>query len=560
MAKGKEDSGLGVEMPVITLSASDLKSLIGKPVPDDQLETVLPLIKCEIETWDDDEVKVEVTPDRPDLLSTEGIARQVAYWLGIRRGLQGYITTKPRISITANTVKPRPEIVAGSVKGVKMSDSMVRSIMQLQEAIDFTIGRDRIKTAIGIHDSTKVKPPFFYREVGPRDISFVPLGFSREMTIEKILKEHPKGVQYNHVFSRGKTYPIIVDKNDEVISFPPIINGELTKVTPETKDIFIDITGFDQTPLNHALNILLAALEMRGGKVEAVKINGRSFPHLKARPMSINKDSVKAMLGVNLKDSEIKDCLERMGYGFDIKSNRVLVPPFRADIMHPVDVIEDIAIAYGYNDFTPEIPSLPTIGRPDPEEEFSIKLKHLMVGLGFQEMVNLSLSNEEKQFRQMSVKKPAVIEISNPVSKDYVLARHWILPSLLENLNSNIHRRYPQRIFELSEVLYPDPSRDSRTRNVKKLACAVTHSDAGFSEIMSLLNAFSEVLPLELSTTETSHPSFIPGRCVSIKLGKKEIGVLGEIHPLVLQGFGLKMPVAGFEISVEEIWKSLSRT
>jgi phenylalanyl-tRNA synthetase beta chain len=540
-------------MPVITLHASDLKSLIGRPVPDDQLRAVLPLIKCDIESWEGDEIKVEVTPDRPDLLSTEGIARQLSYWLGIRRGLHGYIVSKPRISLTAEPVGVRPEIVAGSVRGVEMSDSMVRSIMQLQEAIDFTIGRDRLKTAIGIHDASKVRPPFFYREVGPRDISFTPLGFSREMTIEEILRKHPKGVQYRHIFSMNKGYPIILDRNDDVLSFPPIINGELTKVTPETTDIFLDITGFDQTPLNQALNILLSALEMRGGKIEAVKVNNRSYPHLKARPVRIEKASIKRMLGINLKDREIRDCLERMGYGFDPRSCQVLVPPYRADIMHPVDIIEDVAIAYGYNDFVPEVPRLPTVGRPNPGEEFALKLKELMVGLGFQEVINLSLSNEERQFTMMGIKNPGAAEIANPVSKEYILCRHWILPSLLENLSSNIHRRYPQRIFELGECIHPDAKAETSTRNVKKLAAVSSHAAAGFSEIMSVFNAFREVLPQRLTSAEHVHPSFIKGRCASILLRGKRIGLLGELHPNILQSFGLKMPVAALEMDAESL-------
>jgi len=429
--------------------------------------------------------------------------------------------------------------------------------MQLQEAIDLTIGRDRLKTAIGVHDASKVRPPFFYREVGPRDISFVPLGFSKELTIEQILRKHPKGLQYRHIFSGNKTYPVILDRNDDVLSFPPIINGELTKVTPETTDIFLDITGFDQTPLNQALNILLSALEMRGGKIEAVKINNRSYPHLKARPVRIDTSSVKRMLGVNLKDREIRDCLERMGYGFDPSSSQVLVPPYRADIMHPVDVIEDVAIAYGYNDFVPEVPRLPTIGRPNPEEEFALMLKELMVGLGFQEVINPSLSSPERQFTRMGTRNPGAVEIANPVSRDYVICRHWLLPSLLENLNSNIHRRYPQRIFELGECLHPDPGADTRTRNVKKLAAVTSHADAGFSEIMSLFNAFSEALPLRLTTAEHSHPSFIRGRCVSIILRGRAIGLLGEIHPSTLHGFGLKMPVAALEINSESLWRAL---
>ena len=545
-------------MPTITVSANDLKSLIDKPVTDSQLDTVLPLVKCEIDSWEGDEMRIEVNPDRPDLLSTEGIARQVSSWLGFKRGLHGYVVSKPKVMLNLDSpVKVRPEIVAGLVRNVSMSDDMVRSVMQLQEAIDYTIGRDRSKSAIGVHDFSPVKPPFYYREVGPKDIEFVPLGFKKKMTIEQILKEHPKGIAYRHIFGKSKTYPIILDNNDDVLSFPPIINGELTKVSPETKDIFLDITGFDQTPLNYALNILLGALEMRGGKIESVKINNRTYPHLKARPVGIDKDSIRKLLGLNLKDRDIHDCLERMGYGVDAKAGKALVPPYRADILHPVDIIEDIAIAYGYNNMNPEIPRIPTMGHSSPREDFSLRLKEFMVGLGFSEVINYSLTNNEKHFSRLGIKDPGAIRISNPISNEYDLIRHWVIPNLIENLASNIHRRYPQRMFELGEVIHADPKADTGTRNVKKLAAVTSHKDAGFSEIVSIFNALNEVLPFSLKLSDSTHGSFLPGRCAKIIMGKIEVGVLGEIHPQVLQECGLKMPVAAFEINAEMLFQSL---
>jgi phenylalanyl-tRNA synthetase beta chain len=246
-----------------------------------------------------------------------------------------------------------------------------------------------------------------------------------------------------------------------------------------------------------------------------------------------------------------------MGYGVSLKTGSVLVPPYRADIMHPVDVIEDVAIAYGYNDFVPEVPRLPTIGKSSPEEDFSLKLKELMVGLGFQEVLNLTLSSEERQFTMMGARNPGTVEIANPISKDYALCRHWVLPSLLENLSSNIHRRYPQRIFELGECIHPDQGTDTKTRNARRLAAAVSHADAGLSEIMSVFNAFSGALPLKFSAAEHSHPSFIQGRCAAVLLQRSPIGFLGELHPRVLRSFGLKMPVAALEIDTQRIWQAL---
>jgi phenylalanyl-tRNA synthetase beta chain len=247
-----------------------------------------------------------------------------------------------------------------------------------------------------------------------------------------------------------------------------------------------------------------------------------------------------------------------MGYDADMKSGRVMVPAYRADIIHPYDVIEDVAISYGLNNLVPEVPRMATVGGPNPEEVFALKLKDIMVGLGFQEMVNLSLSNDKRQFVNMNIRNPGAVEIDNPISGEYSICRHWIIPTLLENLSSNIHRRYPQRIFELAECVHPDPQTDTRTRNVRKLGCAVSHAGGGFSEIMSAFRAFNEVIPFDLTISESKHSSFIPGRCAAISLGKDVLGHLGEIHPKVLTAFGLKMPVAAFEIDTERLWQALT--
>lgn len=542
-------------MPIIEISARDLKGMIGKDLADSELESVLPLNKLEIDAWEDDTIKVEVTPDRPDLMSTEGIARQVSAWLGIKRGLPGHVVSKPRVSMNADNVKVRPCIVSGIVRGLKLNDEMVRSIMQLQELIDFTIGRDRVKTAIGIHDISRVKPPFHYKEVDPKTVSFVPLGFDKEMTMEEILKKHPKGIEYGHIFGNAKKLPIILDNEGQVLSFPPIINGELTKVTEQTNDIFLDITGYDETPINYALNILLSAMEMRGGRIEAVRINNRDYPHLKARPMKIDTGDVKKMLGYNLKDSEIKDLLERMNYGVNLKEGAVLIPPYRYDILHFVDIIEDIAIAYGYNNFEPELPRLPTVGRPDPREEFCNRIREMMIGTGFTEVINYAMTNPEKQFKTMGHKPLPTVDIANPMTGEHTQMRAWALPSLISNLVTNKHRRYPQRLFEVAECVVPDPKSDVRARNTRKLAGVISHTNTNLSEISATVNAIDENLGLRASKQSFTHPSFIKGRCGRIMKGRKQVGFFGEVSPHVLESFGLKMPVTAFELDLDEIYR-----
>ena len=538
-------------MPVLTISAEDLKSLIRRKISDDELKEVLPLNKMEIDSWVDDEIRVEITPDRPDLYSVEGIARQVNGWLGIKTGIQGKILSKHRIHMRADNSNSRPYIVAGIVRGLKMNEHLVKSLMQLQELIDLSLGRDRRKVAIGVHNLDEIKPPLHYKDMSPRAVKFVPLNSSEVMNLSEVLEKHPKGIGYKHLLSRHRKYPVILDRRG-VISFPPIINSERTRVTERTKNLFFDITGTDKTAINYSLNILMTALSMRGGRMEAVRINTTKTPHLRPRPVKLDIELTKRLLGLNIKDSEIKTLLERMCYGVNLKDDVVYVPPYRFDILHPVDIVEDIAIAYGYNNFDPEIPSHATVGSSLPIEEHSNTIRRIMTGLGFQETINYTLSSKEKLTRKMRT-RGSVIEISNPVTSEYSACRNRLLPSVLQNLVSNKHRRFPQKIFEISDALIRDKKADTHVRNNRNIAVVVSHSTTGLSEILSILNVLKDNLSISWKLSPISHKTFIRGRCAKIKLGRKEIGMVGEIHPHVLEGFDIKTPVSAFEIDVEAI-------
>ena len=540
-------------MPIITVDPDDLKSLIGRKVSDDELRRILPLNKLNIEEWDE-EMKIEVTPDRPDLFSTEGMARQIASWLGITIGLTKFDIAKPKIEVVPSKVSLRPFITCGAVRGVRMDDRMIKSIMQLQEMLDLTLGRDRKKVAIGIHDVSRVVPPFYYKEILPNEVSFVPLNSSKRMNLRQIIAEHPKGVQYAHLVKGAKKWPIIVDSKNQVLSFPPIINGELTKVREDTTDMFIDITGSSDSLVNYSLNILLAALEKRGAKIEAVSLGGKLKPDLSPKLMEVDADEARKLLGLEIGNKDIADLLERMGYGAAMKKSRadVLVPAYRADILHPVDIIEDIAIAYGFSDIRPEMARLPSTGEASRMEEFSNRIRELMTGLGFQEVLNYTLTSSERQFSWMNVKAEPVAEIGNPMSQDYSACRRWLLPSLMEDLRTNKHRKFPQRIFEVSDSVVPDRS-ETAASNVRKLCGVITHSQASLSEIISILNAIKENLGAKWEMKPCRHGSFIPGRCGAILLDGKEAGVFGEINPKVLLNFELNNPVSAFELDVQAV-------
>jgi phenylalanyl-tRNA synthetase beta chain len=561
MAQEQEDGVLkkGRDMPVITVDPEDLKTLIGRRLSDEEMKRILPLNKMNIEDWGE-EVKIEVTPDRPDLFSAEGMARQISAWLGISPGFAKPIISPPKIEVRASKVSLRPFITCGLVRGIRMSDRMIKSIMQLQEMLDLTLGRDRKKVAIGLHDVSKVKPPFFYKEVFPDEVSFVPLNSSKRMNLKQITTQHPKGVEYAHLVSGAPKWPIIIDSQNHVLSFPPIINGELTKVTELTTDMFIDITGSDEKSINYSLNILLAALEKRGGRIEGVRIGTSIKPDLSPRLIKVRPDDARKMLGLEISNKDMQALLERAGYDAALKKNEfdVLAPAYRADMLHPVDIMEDIAIAYGFNGITPEMPKLPSTGGPDTLEEFSNTLRELMIGLGFQEVLNFVLSSKEKQFSKMGLKDQDSVEISNPASQEYSICRKWLVPGLLDDCKSNKHRRFPQRIFEIADCVVPDSGSDSRASNARKISCLTTHPQASLSEILSILNAVKENFGIKMEIRPAKHNSFISGRCGTIHLaGKEEAGVFGEISPKALHNFELNNPAAALELDVQKIAKSL---
>jgi phenylalanyl-tRNA synthetase beta chain len=545
-------------MPVININLDDLRTLLKRKVSDDMLTEVLELNKIKVEEFGK-ELKLEVTADRPDLFSSEGIARQLNAWLG-HSVPAVYSKSKPKVEeMKTEKLSLRPHISCAVVRGLKMSDRVIKSIMQLQEALDFTIGMDRKKVAIGIHDIKDAEPPFTYKEVIPETVWFVPLGTDKKMNLKDVLFKHPKGVKYKHLVEGNSRYPLIVDKNENVLSFPPIINGELTKVTSDTKDFFIEMTGSNKQAIDNCMRVLLSAMADRGGIIEDVKINGRPSVDIAQQKIMVKTEDIKRTLGLNIKDSEIVGLLKRMNYKATKAKNNlnISVPPYRVDILHSIDIIEDIAIAYGYNNFIPEVPKLPVFGSSDPMQDLSNTVRSLMVGLGFQEIMNYTLASRHKQLKNMELEDSDVVEISNPVSDEYGICRTWLLPGMIEVLSKNKHRSFPQMVFEIGDCIRLNPKTESGAENKKKVCCAISHSNACFSEIVSIINAFMESFGIVFSVENSSHPSFIEGRCGKVVAGNGVLCVFGEISPKVLNNWGLEKPVVSMEIDISLLGNSI---
>ena len=557
-------------MPTVEVEREDLESLLGFKLPEeeDRLNEVLAYIKGEVKTSGEEELHIELKDsNRADVWGVEGIARALRGYLGVETGLKDYHVagfSGVEVQVDSRLENIRPYIACTVVKGVKLTDAAIRQIMHFQDKMDQTYGRSRRKTSIGLYDFDLVDPPLRYGVAKPTEVSFVPLDFDEKLTLEEILEKHPKGIEYSHIVRKFPVWPIFKDSQDKVLSFPPIINSnDLGKVTAQTKNVLVEVTGTAYETVLRTLTNVTVALADRGGTIYSAKIHYSydgvsevTTPNLDVQKLDLDVGYIRKVVGINLKLSEIKVLLEKARYGIAEASESkitVQVPCYRVDVLHPIDVVEDIAIAYDYNKIQPRWPQLITIGRLSSEEDFRNIIRELMVGLGFQEVLTYVTTNPEVLFTKMNLKPEKVVEIANPKIVSMRSLRNWLLPNLMEFLSHNTHVEYPQKIFEVGYCVIHDEKRENKTRDVEKLACVITHSNAGFTEAKSILEALLTSVGLKYRLEEMEFGSFIAGRTGRILVQENDLGIIGEIHPQVLQNWGLENPAAAFEIDVSKM-------
>ncbi len=546
-------------MPSITVSYRDLCKLLGKRMEQGKLCERLSMLGMEAETAGD-EIKLEVAHNRPDLLSPEGVARAMKGFLGIEVGLPRYELGPSGVTVEVDpSVKSiRPFIAAGVVTNVKLTDDVLAALMQVQEKLHASLCRNRRKGSIGIYNLDTIKPPIRYTTTLPDGLRFVPLDFGREMTPAQILREHPKGIEYGSVIQDLPRYPLLIDSRGTVLSMPPIINSEDTRVTSKTRRFFVDVTGLDEQVVNRALIILMTGFAERGFGIQSVKIkypNKRTqTPNLSPQKWRLSVRKANEFIGLKLRSGEIAKIAKQMRYGVAGVRDDVLTLlalPHRSDILHEVDLIEDIAIGYGYDRLGPTLPKVLTIGARTQIEKISSKARQALTGLGFMEVMTYTLTNPRTSFELMRTKGD-VAEIANPVSEDYTLVRNSLLPSLLTALRENRRNPLPQRVFEVGDVVVLDEGAETGARNVRRAAAAAIGDGIGFTYIKSAAEALLRELGISWEVRATWHPSFLDGRVAELVAGGKRIGVVGELHPEVILGFELEHPVAAFEVDLEK--------
>lgn len=543
---------------------------------------------------------------RPDLFDPGGMARALRGFLSIRTGLIDYPVGDAKLSVQVDSrlrqdESYRPYIACAVLRNVRFDHERIKLLMNLQEDLHWALGRDRKLASIGVYDLGKIRTdrPLQYRAVGPDELRFVPLGFplsdaTASLSPREILAKHKTGVAYAHLLSKFSAYPLLTDGLGAVMSMPPIINSEATRVTLATQACFVDVTGLAQRTVDRALNVLLSGLKevMPELQIEAVKIEypdgAVATPDFSPAEMALDPRMASETVGVEFGVAELRQLLERMGHGVlcepdaqarDLSSGaastspltsasgsdrvsdsnehnvlRVRVPAWRNDIMHPIDLIEDVAVAYGYDRLSPRLVPTFTVGSARAIEEKSAIVRRVFTGLGFHQVMTLVLTNEQSAFDKWGVPHDLrAVKIENPISSEQTMCRVSLLPGIVETLTINKQYDLPQHLFEVGDCCFVDPHSETGAREERYVAAAMIGPHVGFADMRAVLDAFAHEMCADVAVRAIESPAFLPGRCAGLFVGERQIGTMGELHPRCLEACGLRHAVAALELNLAAI-------
>lgn len=565
-------------MPTIEFNKRNLIKTIGKKLNDEQLSQAITYLGTAPETIEKETIKVEVFPNRPDLLTEAGMGRALRGFLGMETGKKHYAVEKAKYDVicTKELANIRPHTSCCVIKGITLDNASLNQIIQAQEKLHITFGRNRARCAIGIYPLDKITFPITFTAKKANDIRFTPLDGKKNMDASSIIKEHPAGKTYGHLLGGTDKYPVFIDAKGTILSMPPIINSEEAgRVTATTTDLFVECSGHSTIVLDTCLAILATMLASYGGKIYAVTIhtaNGkRTVPDLSGTEMTLDPAYVTARTGLQLKISEMVDYLRNMGHDAHIKNTttakrtetkdrenkliHVTVPSYREDILHPIDLVEDICIAYGYNNIQPQPHPLGTTANQSRTSRLIQKCNELLIGLGFMEVstfaVTAATTQEDKMNGSGKIQEH-VVRINNPTSEEYNAIAAWLTPSLMHVLQTNKMHTYPQQIQTAGRVVVR--TGDGKFKEENRIALTICDDKATYTTIKQNVEyTLSRIGLKDWTIIPSTHPSFISGRAGRIVINNKSIGFIGEIHPQVIVNFGLQYPVVSCELLIDKI-------
>jgi len=578
-------------MPKIDVNEETFYSLSGRRwTSKEEFEEALVCAKAELDEDSDKSLpasertlKIELNDtNRPDLWGTAGCARQLRVYYGKDAPVYPFfsspgktIPSKQKVLVDKSVRQVRPFLTGFIASGKEVSDSLLKDMIQTQEKLAWNFGRKRRGISMGIYRTAIIKWPILYKGVDPGSVSFVPLQWDESITMLEILKQHPKGKEYAFILEHEPIHPLLTDSKGSVLSYPPIINSaDLGAVQVGDKDLFVEFTGTDQASVTLACSIVACDFADNGFTVEPVEVVyeydtpfGRSCvtPYYFQQPVFCSLARIEKFLGEKLNGDECLKALKKMGIraekttdtekGQSVKCEGIKAwpPEYRNDFLHASDVAEDVMIGRGLKSFKPERPRDFTVGRLTALTLFSRRIKDIMTGLGYQEMIYNYLGSKKDYVDKMRKDDSGIIRIINPMTENYEYVRDGIMPSLLMSESVSGHSAYPHNLFEIGKVAFwtDDTNRSAVTR--QHLGFLHADRESSFNTAAALIQTLFYYISTEYQVEESADPRFIPGRAASVICKDRSIGCFGEVHPEVLENWGITMPCVTAELDIEAL-------
>jgi phenylalanyl-tRNA synthetase beta chain len=561
-------------MPKIDVNEQLFFDTLGRRFTREELIPLLTKAKAELDDWPAGEgvLRIELNDtNRPDLWSTLGLARQLTIAMGKKAPSYPFFsrpgamkkTGDLRVVVGAGLKEVRPYIASFVAEGRAVTDSLLREIIQSQEKLCGNFGRKRKMVAMGVSRADLVTWPIHYDAADPDATSFVPLDFTAPLSMRRILAEHPKGREYGPIVAGFSRFPLLSDDKGQVLTFPPVINSALIGgVKPGDTRLFIDLTGPDLEIILTAGAIAACDFADMGFAVQPVTVEypwDTPYGRAVATPLYFQKDTIldvddaSRKLGESFTAEEAAGHIRAMGSVVKVEGRKLRVSPpeYRNDFMHPVDAIEEIMIGRGMESFVPVMPRDFTVGRILPATERGRRVRESMIGLGYQEMIYGYLGSRKDFADRMGLPGADLVEISNPMSESYDTVRNSIIPNLLGTEAASAHAAYPHRVFEIGKTARKDAAENYGSRTHNTLAFLVADRVATFNEVDSHALALFWYLSVEPKLSPVEDPRFIPGRAAAISVDGRTVGIMGELAPQVLEAWGIQMPCAAVEISLD---------
>ena len=563
-------------MPKIDVNENLFFAVMGRIYSKPELDELLVVAKAELDEWTPGSgvMRVELNDtNRPDLWSTLGLARQLSIYLTGKMPSYPFFsragamqkTAERRVLVDKGLAGIRPFIASFVAEGKEVTDALLREIIQSQEKLCGNFGRKRATIAMGVSRADLVTWPVHYYAADPDTTHFVPLDFPKSLSMRQILTQHPKGKDYGHIVSKYKKFPLLSDDKGEVLTFPPVINSaRIGGVKPGDRRLFIDLTGPDLDIILTACAIAACDFADMGFQILPVSVEyetdtryGRtiSTPYYFQKETTLEVADAERKLGDSFTPEQAAACIRKLGSPVRVDGTRLVVTPpeYRNDFIHPVDAIEEIMIGRGMQSFTPIMPRDFTVGRVSPMEEYGRKVREIMVGLGYQEMIYGYLGSRRDVVEKMGIDGTEVLEIANPMTESFDVVRNSILPNLLASEAASAHAVYPHRIFEVGKIVIRDPAANEGSHTWDALAFLVADREAGFNEVDAHVLALLYYLSVEPKLVPADDVRFIPGRAATITVAGKQVGIMGEVHPQCLANWGIEMPCAVVELRLDAL-------